>query len=153
MQYISNKVAYLKGLCEGLNLKSASKEGEILVQVLDVLDDISDALDGVSQAQNDLQSYVEEIDDDMTDLEDYVIGFDDDDDVFFTSDDDEADPADDDDLYEVECPACGHIYLTDFDSFEADDVICPKCNTKFTLAEDTVEKLRHAEACSHDHHE
>lgn len=143
MEYISNKVAYLKGLAEGMQLDKMSNEGKMLSEVLDVLGDICDALDGLSQAQNDLQSYAENIDDDMTDLEEFFMDLGD--------DDEESTPEDDDDLYEVQCPACGHVYLTDFESFAEDDVICPKCNTKFTLPEDTVAKLREADHHDHSH--
>lgn len=50
-------------------------------------------------------------------------------------DDDEDYDEDDDDLYEVICPECGETYLTDFESFEEDDVSCPACGAPFKLEE------------------
>ena len=38
---ISEKVAYLKGLAEGLNLDTDSKEGKLIAAIIDVLDDIA----------------------------------------------------------------------------------------------------------------
>ena len=37
---ISEKVAYLKGLAEGLNLDTDSKEGKLIAAIIDVLDDM-----------------------------------------------------------------------------------------------------------------
>ena len=39
---ISEKVAYLKGLAEGLNLDTESKEGKLIVAIIDVLDDMAE---------------------------------------------------------------------------------------------------------------
>ncbi len=38
---ITEKVAYLKGLAEGLGLDAQTKEGKILQTVIDVLDDMA----------------------------------------------------------------------------------------------------------------
>ena len=50
---ISEKVAYLKGLAEGLNLDTDSKEGKLIAAIIDVLDDMAEtmrAADGVGLA-------------------------------------------------------------------------------------------------------
>ena len=39
---ISQKVAYLKGLAEGLALDTESKEGKLIAAIIDVLDDMSE---------------------------------------------------------------------------------------------------------------
>ena len=159
MKYINEKVAYLKGLSEGMKLAEASDEGKMIGQLLVVLEDICDALDGVTEAHDDLQDYVEMIDDDLTDMEDFLIDIADEN-IAFENEDDETDDSldmidtededdENDDIYEVECPHCGHVYLADFESFEADDVICPECDTKFSLNEETIERLKQAEDDSH----
>ena len=38
---ITEKVAYLKGLADGLGLDAESKEGKVLLAMIDVLDDIA----------------------------------------------------------------------------------------------------------------
>ncbi|MGL4546469.1 MAG: hypothetical protein ACRCUV_00375, partial [Eubacterium aggregans] len=61
---------------------------------------------------------------------------------------------DDDDLYEVICHSCGSAYLTDFESFEEDEVFCPECGEQFKLEEKVVEELTHADGCQWgQHHE
>ena len=51
MDYIKEKVAYLQGLAEGLKIEESSAEGKVLFHIIDVLDDITDALDGLAEAQ------------------------------------------------------------------------------------------------------
>ena len=55
---ISEKVAYLKGLAEGLALDTESKEGKLIAAIIDVLDDMSEKFS--------------EIDDELCDVEDGV---------------------------------------------------------------------------------
>ena len=125
MKYINEKVAYTKGLVDGLELDQASNEGKVLVQVLDILEDIVDALDGITEAQEELEEYVEMVDDDLSDLEEFILDED-------FSDDDEFD-FDEEDYYEIICPECGNIYITEFESFEINMVSCPVCCDPFIL--------------------
>ena len=39
MGYLSEKVAYLKGLCDGMDISSETKEGKLLGAIIEVLDD------------------------------------------------------------------------------------------------------------------
>ena len=150
MKYISEKVAYIKGLAEGLKLDTSSDEGRIISALIDVIDDLTDAVDGIAEAHDDLADYVEVIDEDLEELTDE---FDELNDLMFDFSDLETLDENDDDLYEVICPDCGEVYLTDFESFDADDVICPKCGKKFELESTVVDKLKQAEGCMHHHHD
>ena len=40
MENISNSISYLKGLMEGLDIDTSSKEGKIFEAIMDVLDEI-----------------------------------------------------------------------------------------------------------------
>lgn len=131
MKYINEKVAYTKGLMEGLDLDTTTNEGKILVKILDILDDVVDALDGLTEAQEELEEYIEMVDEDLTDIEEFIL----DEEGLFSDDDDDYD-YDDDDYYEVICPACGNAYITEFESFENDAVICPDCGEHFCLDEE-----------------
>jgi len=132
MKYINEKVFYTKGLMDGLDLDKGSNEGKILVQVLDILEDIVDALDGLTEAQEELEAYVEMVDDDLTDLEEFIL----DEDGLLEDDDDEEFEFEDEDYYEVVCPECGNVYITEFDAFEKNAVICPDCGEPFHLEEE-----------------
>ena len=159
MKYIKEKIAYLKGFADGVKLGEQSDEGKALIKVMEILGDVTDALEGLARAQSEMEDYVEAIDEDLDDLEEFVmdLALDDEDwdDLF---DDDDFDD-DDDDLYEVICPECGEEYYTDFESFEDNDVYCPFCEAHFELGEDVLQKLTAGEDLDEDdcpcchHHE
>ena len=125
---ISEKVAYLKGLAEGLNLDTEkSKEGKLISEEIGL---------SIEDLEENTQALGEEIDvlsDDLSDVEDVV--FDED------EDEDEDDEDYDDDWFEVECPTCEEPLVID-DKALADGMIqCPNCHDKFALdlSDDTVE--------------
>lgn len=80
MDFLLQKVSYLQGLAEGLGLDEATKEGKILLQIIETLGDFADVLDDVIDDQIDLEEYVNFIDEDLADVEDEIYGDDDDDD-------------------------------------------------------------------------
>ena len=51
---ISEKVAYIKGLAEGMELDTDSKEGKIINAIIDALGDIFDEIDALDDAQIEL---------------------------------------------------------------------------------------------------
>ena len=47
MKEIMNKIAYLKGLCEGYGFDESTKEGAVFSGILDVLDSMADVIEDV----------------------------------------------------------------------------------------------------------
>lgn len=130
MRNLKEKVAYLHGLTQGLNVSDHSSEGKILINIIDVLDSFADEVQNVNVAQVELEDYVESIDEDLTDLEEQIYeDFDSDDE---DDDNDGYDEDFEDDMVEVACPDC-HERVT----FEADilndnediEVTCPYCGS------------------------
>lgn len=120
MDYIKEKVAYLKGLAEGLGVKDSTNEGKLILHMVDLLDDISDSLDGIVDAQYDLEEYVEVIDEDLADLED----------DFYDMDELEEEI----DFCEVECPECGEVVYVDMDMLDEDsEITCPNCKEEIDV--------------------
>ncbi|GAB6108861.1 CD1247 N-terminal domain-containing protein [Fusibacter bizertensis] len=125
MSYMHEKVAYLQGLAEGMEISSDSKEGKLLLQIIEVLEDFADEVDSVYDELDDLNDavvelddYLETIDEDLATLEDDVYELDDDD---FEDDEDE-------DFEEVECPDCGESFFVDGNLIDkGEDVECPNC--------------------------
>lgn len=146
MKYIKEKIAYLRGYADALQISDETNEGKILLKMMEILDDVGDALSGLAEAQSEMENYVEMIDDDISDLEEFVLDCVEDDDEI----DDDYDFEEDDDLYEVVCPKCGKVYLSDFDSFEKNEVFCPSCGEHFVLEESIAEKLIHDDDCQCD---
>ena len=56
---LTEKVAYLKGLAEGLNLSKETPEGKIIAAMMDILDDmaltVADLCDQVDAIDEDLE--------------------------------------------------------------------------------------------------
>ena len=127
---LTEKVAYLKGLMEGLNMNKDTAEGKVLCAMADILEDMSTSVVDLEDSMAEAQGYLDELDDDLADVEDIVYD-DEDDDDYYDDDDDDEDFIDDDDFIEVECPYCGETVYFD-DSVDPDDIVCPACNESFS---------------------
>ncbi|CQR74047.1 hypothetical protein SOV_21650 [Sporomusa ovata DSM 2662] len=147
MRNLKEKVAYLHGLTQGLNVSEHSSEGKLLINIIDVLDSFADEVQSVNVAQVDLEDYVESIDEDLTDLEEQIYeDFDSAADDDF--DDDGCEDVFDDDMVEVTCPDCHELVTFESDILDDDDdieVTCPYCggtvydNTLDVVATDSLQ--------------
>ncbi|NLK43643.1 MAG: hypothetical protein GX300_04530, partial [Tissierellia bacterium] len=72
MDYLVQRVSYLKGLADGLGIDETSKEGKLLLQIVEVLEDFADVLQETIENQMDLEEYVNFIDEDLADVEDEI---------------------------------------------------------------------------------
>lgn len=88
---ISEKVAYLKGLMEGLNIDEQTNEGKLFTAIVDVLDEIALEIEDLTDEVMELGDGLDVVSDDLSDVEDIVYDDDDDDD----DDDDETDDDED----------------------------------------------------------
>ena len=79
MKYLSEEVAYLRGLAEGLEIESATKEGKMICKIIDVLENLADTLDDMQDDYDELVEYVESVDEDLSDVEDILYEEDEDD--------------------------------------------------------------------------
>ncbi|MBQ5325331.1 MAG: hypothetical protein J6J58_07765 [Oscillospiraceae bacterium] len=160
---LTEKLAYIKGLAEGLGVDETTKEGKVLLALVDLMDDVTTA---VSELESDMDQAYEEldaIDEDLTDIEDFLWEDEDEDDCDCCDcdcdDDDECDCCDceDDDelfdggIYEITCPKCGEIVCMDEDMLFSPDCGCPNCGTSFEIDFDGVECCDDEDCCCHDH--
>jgi ribosomal protein S27E len=122
---INKESAYLKGLLEGYELDSNKKETKLFQKMLDLIDEMADHITALEADNAELREYIEELDEDLGAVEEYLYEDDEDEDYY----EDEED--DDDDFYEVECPSCGEVVCFD-SSVDPDDVTCPACGEKFS---------------------
>ena len=104
MEYLYQKVSYLKGLAEGLEIDETSKEGKLLLNIIDTLEDFADVIGETKEDYDDLEEYVSYIDEDLSDVEDEIYGFDDD---FYLCEDFD-DEYDNDDNH---CDECEEVIL------------------------------------------
>ena len=129
---ISEKVAYLKGLAEGLNLDTEkSKEGKLISVMIGILEEIGLSSEDLEENAQALGEEIDVLSDDLADVESEVFG----------EDEDEDGEEYDDDWFEVECPNCEEPLIIDDKALAEGVVQCPNCETKFSLdlSDDTVE--------------
>lgn len=119
---ITEKVAYLKGLAEGLALDESKPEAKLIGAIIDVLDDmaltVSDLEDGLDLFSEQLDA----VDEDLDELEGFV--YEDLDDCCC----DDCCDDEDEEYYDVECPSCGEVICVDGDILEEGSINCPNCN-------------------------
>ncbi|HHV98075.1 MAG TPA: hypothetical protein GXX36_00640 [Clostridiaceae bacterium] len=123
MSYLNERVSYLKGLAEGMQISDSTNEGKLLKAIIDVLDDIALTIDDIEEAQDLMSEQLDEIDEDLSSVEEAVFGEEDDDDDEYCCDD------------EIECPHCGEV-------IDIDDIVlnkdtksfeCPNCHKEIEV--------------------
>ena len=133
MSRMGEKVAYLKGLAEGMRLDAESDQGKLLLAMIDAMEAFASEHEDTCAQLDELQQYVEEIDSDVSDLEEALFSEDEDDE---DDEEDEDDGEDDDDedgdgLIEYECPHCGTVIFFDEEAFDMEEEhLCPNCHRK-----------------------
>ena len=118
---ITEKVAYLKGLIEGMEIDAATKEGKILKAIMDVLSDVALSVEDLEATVQEMGEQVDTIDEDLDALEtDYY-------DEYDECDDDCDCGCCDDEFYDVTCPNCNEEFAVDEDTLLDGGVDCPLC--------------------------
>ena len=141
---ITEKVAYLKGLAEGMELDTDKKEGKLLAAIIDVLDDLALELADLRDLQMELEDGLDAVSEDLEDVEDIVYDCDDD---FDDEDEDYEDEEEDEDCYATTCPNCEETIYFDESVLEDGGVLCPNCGEKLEF---DVSDLEEAEDESDD---
>ena len=130
---ICEKIAYIKGLAEGLGIDEATKEGKVLTAIIDLLGDITEEICEIEDGCDELMEQIDAVDEDLASLEDII--YEDDDDCDCCDCDCDCDCDDDccdcdDEVYEIECPVCNDIIYLDGEMLEQDGMVCPNCGTE-----------------------
>ena len=134
MDNLKEKVAYLKGLAQGVQLGD-SKEARVLGEVLNTLGMMAEAIETLQMNQAEVEEYLVSMDEDLADLETDV----------YDDEDEETDAEflemscpncseelyfdqlllDDDEVTELVCPSCGQVIYEDNDWYEEEEGILP----------------------------
>ncbi|MCI8479965.1 MAG: hypothetical protein HFG08_03675 [Oscillibacter sp.] len=136
---ITEKVAYLKGLAEGMELDTDKKIGKLLAAVIDTLDDIALELEDLRDQQAELADGLDAVSDDLEDVENVVFDeYDDDGEdgcecLCGEEDEDEA-------CYATTCPTCEETIYFDESILEDGQVLCPNCGEKLEFDLDSLEE-------------
>lgn len=129
---LTEKMSYLEGLIEGLEIDNSTKEGKALLQMSEVMKEMVLYVEDLQSQVDELTELCDILDEDLGQMEDdFYDVFDDDDDYLEEDDyeDEELDlNEDEEDLYEVNCPSCGDTILVDETMIEEGSINCPNCN-------------------------
>ncbi len=120
MKDISERISFLQGLSEGLNIRTATPQGKIIAGVLGVLEEIAEEVTFLQNELEDYKDYVESIDDDLFSMEEIVL-----------NPNGNGSFIDEEDFVELDCSHCGESLYFDSSLVEDDDaieIICPNCD-------------------------
>ena len=130
MSKLTDRISYLKGMAAGMKLNMDKDNNKLLLEMLTVMGEMAEEMAAMTEAHNDLNEYVESIDDDLAELEETLFGEEemDAEDADIDGKDDDEDEFGEDDLIVYACPHCGHeieFHASDVDFDE--DYLCPEC--------------------------
>ena len=122
---VSEKVAYLKGLAEGLGLDAESKEGKLFAAIIDGLDEMAEEILDLEEEMADIEEGLDAVSDDLSEVEETLYELEDE-----FDDDDDEDEEDEEDCFMTTCPACEEEIFFDETVLEDGEVVCPNCGEK-----------------------
>ena len=123
MNYLKERVAYLKGLAEGMQISDTTNEGKLLKAIIEVLDDVALAVDDIEEVQEELSEQIDNMDEDLADIERTV----------FDEDCEEEEDEDDEEPGEFNCPHCGETICIEEASVNKDSIECPHCHKNIEI--------------------
>lgn len=134
---LSEKTAYLKGLMDGLKLDHSTSEGQMIAGIVDLLQEMAAKVAGLEENAIAVSDELDEIEDDLDAIEEFLMDEldedddeDEDDDFAYDFADDDGDDFDYDEevIYDVTCPSCGAELHLDEETILKESIHCPKCN-------------------------
>ena len=124
---LSEKMSYLQGLLDGLEIDTTTKEGKLLVQMTEVMQQMVESVDDLQAQVDELTELCDILDADLGDLEEEVYDCDCDCDCDCCDDDDDFDFDEDAEFYEVCCPVCDEKVILDDSMLDEGCIECPCC--------------------------
>ena len=112
-----------------MTITEKSGEARILSELLDVMKEVGQQLEGMDTAMDQFDEELDALGDSVADLEDAVFDDEDEQDEFLEDLD-----GMDEDFFEIPCPTCGEDLVVDDEVLAAGVVDCPACGGKFALS-------------------
>ncbi len=135
---ILERASYLRGLCDGLEIDVSTKEGKLLTAMIEVIDEMAEAVCDLQQITDEMSDELDEVAEELLELEG----------AFDECDcDDDCDCGDDCDCedfhYEVVCPTCGESIMVDEDILALGKIECPGCGEEleFEIPQKLFDKI------------
>ena len=117
---LTEKVAYLKGLLDGMNLDANDNQVKLIKAIVEVLDEMALSVCDLEDEVTEVEQAIDVLDEDLLTLEDMILG--------------ELDGHDHDHgHYEVECPICGEVFYIDEIAALRGETTCPECDAEIEI--------------------
>lgn len=116
---VTERIAYIHGLFEGMEINVDKKEGRILKEMIGLLEDMALSITDLEEENEALQEVIDAVIEDIYDEDDTY----DEEDV----DDGDIDFDPDTELFEVVCPSCGEEIYVDESTLSQGSITCPAC--------------------------
>lgn len=130
------RVSYIRGLMDGLELNEKDPMTKIVAEIVDVLDEMAATVEDMDDYINELDEYIGEIDEDLEAVEDYL---------------DECDDEDcEDDFYSVICPNCAEQFCIDDETAQKGELNCPNCGEELEFDLSDCEGCCDCEDCDNE---
>jgi DNA-directed RNA polymerase subunit RPC12/RpoP len=118
MNYLKEKVAYLKGLAEGMQLNESTNESRLIKAIIEVLNDFAIVVDNMEEIQEQMSDQIDSIDEDLAEIEGIMF--------------DEAGLQCKvrDGNVDIECPHCNEKVSVDENLLDdkSSTILCPHCH-------------------------
>ena len=145
---ISEKSAYLKGLMDGMSLNTEKDEGKMIAAIVELLGDLTRKVTDIEDTTIAISDELDEIEEDLDAIEDFIMDEDYDD---FEDEDEDWDEDeeyeegfdfgdDESTIYEVVCPVCDEIVNFDEETLEKGSIVCPDCGELLEFSLDDEEE-------------
>ena len=119
------KVAYLKGLMEGMKVEETGDNGKLLTLIAGILEELAKELADLQAFTEELSEQVDAVDEDLNAVEE---------DFYDAWDDDDCGCGcgcgcgdGEEEYFDVTCPSCGEEFEVDEDTLLDGGVACPCC--------------------------
>ena len=142
---VSEKVAYLKGLIDGMGFDADSKNGKLFHIISDILEDLAGDVLELRESSLEMAEDIDALTDDLADVEDFVYEGEEEDERALPGcgyccggsedEEDDGEPV----FFDVTCRSCGKTITVDEDIFDLGTVQCPNCGEMMFFGEEEDE--------------
>ncbi len=116
------KLAYLKGLIQGLGLDETKKDTKVITNLMTLLEDMVVSISTMQESMTEMKQQLDAVDEDLGEIEK---------DLYDDEEDCKCDKSSSSDIYyEVTCPTCGDTIHLDDDIISQNEIDCPNCGEK-----------------------
>ena len=123
---LTERIAYIRGLADGLKLDENRDEVKVIKAMIDLLEDMAYDVVEMEEVVDEVCNQVDEIDEDLAEVEEDIYG----DGGYVSYDKDTDEFSDDEAYYEVTCPACDKTTIVDEDALIEGGLDCPYCGAE-----------------------